>query len=99
MKNLIIPPKLNEGDTVAFISISGGRAGDARLHFIFDINFYNPVFFQHYLNIIMLHFSFYLSGMLKNLDIPGNHPTKVVIFFKKRTIFELCIIKNIILIK
>lgn len=28
MKNLIIPPKLNEGDTVAFISISGGRAGD-----------------------------------------------------------------------
>lgn len=29
MKNLIIPPKLNEGDTVAFISISGGRAGDA----------------------------------------------------------------------
>ena len=28
MRNLIIPPKLNEGDTVAFISISGGRAGD-----------------------------------------------------------------------
>ena len=28
MKKLIIPPKLNEGDTVAFISISGGRAGD-----------------------------------------------------------------------
>lgn len=26
MKNLIIPPKLNESDTVAFISISGGRA-------------------------------------------------------------------------
>ncbi len=29
MKKLIIPPKLNEGDKVAFISISGGRAGDA----------------------------------------------------------------------
>ena len=28
MKKLIIPSKLNEGDTVAFISISGGRAGD-----------------------------------------------------------------------
>ena len=28
MKKLIVPPKLNEGDTVAFISISGGRAGD-----------------------------------------------------------------------
>ena len=28
MKELIIPKKLNEGDTVAFISISGGRAGD-----------------------------------------------------------------------
>ena len=26
MKELIIPSKLNEGDTVAFISISGGRA-------------------------------------------------------------------------
>ena len=29
MKKLIIPAKLNEGDKVAFISISGGRAGDA----------------------------------------------------------------------
>ena len=29
MKELIIPSKLNEGDTVAFISISGGRASDA----------------------------------------------------------------------
>ena len=29
MKKLIIPEKLNEGDTVAFISVSGGRAGDA----------------------------------------------------------------------
>ena len=28
MKNLIIPSKLNVGDKVAFISISGGRAGD-----------------------------------------------------------------------
>lgn len=28
MKKLIIPSKINEGDTVAFISISGGRAGD-----------------------------------------------------------------------
>lgn len=28
MKNLIIPKKLNAGDKVAFISISGGRAGD-----------------------------------------------------------------------
>ena len=28
MKKLIVPSKLNEGDTVAFISISGGRAGD-----------------------------------------------------------------------
>ena len=28
MKKLIIPPKLNKGDKVAFISISGGRAGD-----------------------------------------------------------------------
>jgi len=28
MKKLIIPSKLNKGDTVAFISISGGRAGD-----------------------------------------------------------------------
>ena len=28
MKKLIIPSKLNEDDTVAFISISGGRAGD-----------------------------------------------------------------------
>ena len=28
MKKLIIPAKLNEGDKVAFISISGGRAGD-----------------------------------------------------------------------
>ena len=28
MKKLIIPSKLSEGDTVAFISISGGRAGD-----------------------------------------------------------------------
>ena len=29
MKKLIIPQKLNKGDTVAFISLSGGRAGDA----------------------------------------------------------------------
>ncbi|MBR4724171.1 MAG: LD-carboxypeptidase [Lachnospiraceae bacterium] len=29
MKELIIPSKLNEGDKIAFISISGGRAGDA----------------------------------------------------------------------
>lgn len=28
VKNLIIPKKLNAGDKVAFISISGGRAGD-----------------------------------------------------------------------
>ena len=28
MKELIIPSKLNEGDTVAFILISGGSAGD-----------------------------------------------------------------------
>ncbi len=28
MKDLIVPAKLNEGDTVAFISVSGGRAGD-----------------------------------------------------------------------
>ena len=28
MKDLIIPAKLNEGDKIAFISISGGRAGD-----------------------------------------------------------------------
>ena len=28
MKKLIIPSKLDEGDKVAFISISGGRAGD-----------------------------------------------------------------------
>ncbi len=28
MKKLIIPSKLNEGDTIAFISISSGRAGD-----------------------------------------------------------------------
>ncbi len=29
MKELIVPKKINKGDTVAFISISGGRAGDA----------------------------------------------------------------------
>ncbi len=29
MENLIIPDKINKGDTVAFISLSGGRAGDA----------------------------------------------------------------------
>ena len=29
MKELIVPKKLNAGDTVAFISLSGGRAGDA----------------------------------------------------------------------
>ena len=28
MKELVVPKKLNRGDTVAFISISGGRAGD-----------------------------------------------------------------------
>lgn len=28
MRKLIFPSKLNEGDKVAFISISGGRAGD-----------------------------------------------------------------------
>ena len=28
MKKLIVPSKLNAGDKVAFISISGGRAGD-----------------------------------------------------------------------
>ncbi len=28
MKDLIIPSKLNEGDTIALISLSGGRAGD-----------------------------------------------------------------------
>lgn len=28
MKELIVPKKLNKGDTVAFISLSGGRAGD-----------------------------------------------------------------------
>ena len=28
MKQLIIPKKLNAGDKVAFISVSGGRAGD-----------------------------------------------------------------------
>lgn len=28
MRELIVPKKLNRGDTVAFISISGGRAGD-----------------------------------------------------------------------
>ena len=29
MKKLIVPKKLSAGDTVAFISLSGGRAGDA----------------------------------------------------------------------
>lgn len=29
MKNLIIPKKLRQGDTIAFISLSGGRAGDS----------------------------------------------------------------------
>ncbi len=29
MKNLLVPKKLNPGDTIATISISGGRAGDA----------------------------------------------------------------------
>ena len=29
MKNLIVPKKIRKGDTVAFISLSGGRAGDA----------------------------------------------------------------------
>ena len=28
MKDLIVPKKLKKGDTIAFISISGGRAGD-----------------------------------------------------------------------
>ncbi len=28
MKDLIIPSRLNEGDTIAFLSISSGRAGD-----------------------------------------------------------------------
>ena len=28
MRKLMIPSKLNEGDTIAFLSISGGRAGD-----------------------------------------------------------------------
>lgn len=28
MKELIVPKKLTQGDTVAFISLSGGRAGD-----------------------------------------------------------------------
>lgn len=28
LDNLIIPEKINKGDTVAFISLSGGRAGD-----------------------------------------------------------------------
>ena len=28
MKNLIVPGRLKSGDTVAFISLSGGRAGD-----------------------------------------------------------------------
>ena len=28
MNSLIVPKKLNPGDTVAFISVSGGRAGD-----------------------------------------------------------------------
>ena len=28
MKDLIVPKKIRKGDTVAFISISGGRAGD-----------------------------------------------------------------------
>ena len=28
MKDLIVPKKICKGDTVAFISISGGRAGD-----------------------------------------------------------------------
>ena len=31
LKDLKIPNKINPGDTVAFISISGGRAGDADL--------------------------------------------------------------------
>ena len=29
MKELIVPKKIRKGDTVAFISISGGRAGDS----------------------------------------------------------------------
>ena len=28
MKELIVPKKLNRGDTIALISLSGGRAGD-----------------------------------------------------------------------
>lgn len=37
MKELIIPKKLNKGDTVAFISLSGGRAGDEDMIYRYEI--------------------------------------------------------------
>lgn len=39
MKKLIIPSKLNEGDTVAFISISGGRAGDEDMVILENVDY------------------------------------------------------------
>lgn len=37
MKELIVPKKIQQGDTVAFISLSGGRAGDADMRQRYDI--------------------------------------------------------------
>lgn len=37
MKVLIIPQKINAGDTVAFISLSGGRAGDADMRSRYEL--------------------------------------------------------------
>ncbi|MCQ2911346.1 MAG: LD-carboxypeptidase [Clostridia bacterium] len=37
MKELIVPKKLKEGDTVCFISLSGGRAGDDDMIFRYEL--------------------------------------------------------------
>ena len=37
MKELIVPEKIQAGDTVAFISLSGGRAGDQDMRPRYDI--------------------------------------------------------------
>lgn len=37
MRDLIVPKRIQQGDTVAFISLSGGRAGDADMRARYDI--------------------------------------------------------------
>lgn len=69
MKELIVPSRLNKGDTIAFISISGGRAGDEDMIYRYNIG---KERFENTFGVRVIE----TPNALKGKDYIYNHPEK-----------------------